>query len=199
MRALSVIAALLAAGCSLLTDFDRTYPGEADAAPTPDMGLDQREACGEGCFEVLDCAEELDDEREVVCGGLAFDENVRVFLGLCVEQCLQENDIPAPTTCTAGTARGFETKYGAAWTDLCDARASLCTALCAPRTGNTTALATCLMAAGTRPPTPVACSEACRRQDDALWLCLGEQRYLEPAGDQCAYLETCADFFTLEP
>ena len=39
----------LAAGCSLLTDFDRTYPGEADAAPTPDMGLSQEEACATGC------------------------------------------------------------------------------------------------------------------------------------------------------
>ncbi len=190
MRALSVIAALLAAGCSLLTDFDRTYP---------DMGLDQREACGEGCREVLECAEMLRDQSEVVCSGLAFEENREAFLGLCVGQCLQENINPAPTSCTARTAGGFETRYGGAWTDLCDASGSLCDALCARRTGDTTALATCLMAADKQPPNQMECSDVCGRQDADLWFCLGEQRYLEPASDQCAYLETCADDFSLEP
>ena len=111
---------------------------------------------------------------------------------------VQEKDVPTLTDCQPGAARGFETRYGAAWTDLCDARQGLCAALCEARTGST-ALANCLMGTGVRPPAPRACGEVCRAQDADLWLCLGERRYLHPDGSQCDYVGECASFFSLGP
>ena len=74
--------------CSLILDFDRSYPGEKSCKETPSPFISSPEKCPEFCNWALCCA----DSPQGFCSGdkLPRDSNdFLVFMEVCVQKCLE--------------------------------------------------------------------------------------------------------------
>jgi len=108
---------LVLGGCSLATDFDRTYPGEPEGmdALVPDAELDatapdiwrldaapheRLELCRDWCPDFAACL-------AVQCGHSANGPGTQIASGFCLAACLENNDVAtqdATRTCRSMTA-----------------------------------------------------------------------------------------------
>lgn len=201
MRMLMVVALALAGGCTLVTDFDRSFTGQADATPPEDaqvvdaaLSLDQE--CLRGCAEVVACARELVAAGDLGCTGLDFTDDVVIFDAYCVSECRASKTSPAPRECRLSAMSGWVRRYAEAWDDLCEAERPLCDELC--RDTGLGAVTTLVRCGGADPVAAVRdCPRACDDVANSVWACIGAAEYQAEAlgedPDQCELLRTCAD------
>ncbi len=170
----------LLTGCSLVTDFDQTFPGETeadaavDAAVEPDSELPTGR-CAEDCIAFTSCMSMLAQSGQETCEGFRDEDNRVQFTAYCLADCNDDGGGPPVTRCDGeivDTAREDD-EFSEALDQVCERRAAFCDGVCMGRPLSN--LDRCLSEAGGVDRS--SCRTRCDWLPQSFHICVGQRLY----------------------